>query len=64
MAGLAWLTGFLGGLCMVMGIVTAADIAPLLGAEFTWMFWFVLSALLLLLSIAFAVGRGGGAGYE
>ncbi len=60
MGGLAWLAGMLGGLCAVMGIVTAVEVAPLLGAEFTWMFWFVLSAILLLMSIAFAVGRGGG----
>jgi hypothetical protein len=44
-----------------MGISTAAGVVPLLGAEFTWMFWLVVSAILLLASIAFAVGR---AGYE
>ena len=64
MAIWAWLTGFLGGLCAVMGIITAAEVVPLLGAEFTWMFWFVLAAILLLMSIAFAIGRGGGGGYE
>jgi len=61
MGMLAWIVGFLGGLCAVMGLITATEIIPLLGAEFTWMFWFVLSAILLLMSIAFAVGRGGGA---
>ena len=57
----AWVTGILGGLCAVMGICTAAGVVPLLGAEFTSMFWLVVSAILLLASIAFAVGR---AGYE
>jgi hypothetical protein len=57
----AWVCGILGGLCAVMGIITAARIIPLLGAEFTAMFWLVVSAILLLASIAFAVGR---AGYE
>ena len=57
----AWVSGILGGLCAVMGISTAAGVVPLLGAEFTWMFWLVVSAILLLASIAFAVGR---AGYE
>jgi len=57
----AWVFGILGGLCAVMGICTAAGVVPLLGAEFTWMFWLVVSAILLLASIAFAVGR---AGYE
>ncbi len=63
MAIFAWLTGFLGGLCAVMGVLTAVEVVPSLGAEFTWMFWFVLAAILLLMSIALAVGRGGG-GYE
>ncbi len=57
----AWVCGTLGGLCVVMGICTAAGVVPLLGAEFTSMFWLVVSAILLLASIAFAVGR---AGYE
>jgi len=63
MGMLAWIVGLLGGLCMVMGLVTITEVAPSLGAEFTWMFWFVLSAILLLMSIAFATGSGGG-GYE
>ena len=53
---LAWIFGSIGGLCMVAGIVTATGVVPLLGAEFTTMFWLVLSALLLLASIAFAIG--------
>ncbi len=56
---LAWVAGALGGLCMVIGITTAAGVVPIIGTEFTWMFWFVLSALLLLGCIAFAVGHGG-----
>jgi len=54
---LAWAFGALAGLCMVMGIITATEVIPLLGAELTWMFWFVLSAILFLASIAFALGR-------
>ncbi len=57
----AWVCGILGGLCAVMGVITAAGVVPLLGAEFTSMFWLVVSVILLLASIAFAVGR---AGYE
>ena len=56
---LAWVFGILGGLCAVMGIITAAEVIPLLGAEFTAMFWLALSAVLLLGCIAFAVSRGG-----
>ena len=54
---LAWLFGTLGGLCAVMGIVTATEIVPTyLLPKLTEMFWLVLSAILLLASIAFAVG--------
>ena len=59
MGMLAWIFGIIGGLCLVMGVITAAEVVPVLGAEFTVMFWMVLSAVLLLISIAFAVGRGG-----
>jgi len=56
---IAWIVGTIAALCMVMGIMTATDIIPPLGAELTWMFWFVLSAILFLASIAVAVGRSG-----
>lgn len=54
---LAWIFGSLGGLCAVMGIVTAAEVAPSLGEGFTAMFWLTLGMVLLLVSIAFAVSR-------
>ncbi len=57
----AWIFGSLGGLCAVMGIVTAAGVAPSLGEGFTTMFWLTLGVVLLLISIAFAVSR---ASYE
>ena len=56
---LAWIFGSLGGLCAVMGIITAAEVMPLLGAAFDSMFWLVLSVILLLACIAFAVSRSG-----
>jgi len=52
------ITGGVGGLCAIMGIVTAANLVQPMMTEFTWMFWLVLSAILLLASIAFALGRG------
>jgi len=60
MGMLAWIFGFLGGLCMLMGIVTVLEVIPPDITQFTGMFWMVLSAVLLLISIAFAVGRGAG----
>ena len=58
----AWICGILGGLCAVWGIITATEVVSEY-AGLTWMFWLVISAILLLASIAFTVGRGGG-GYE
>jgi len=55
---LAWIFGTIGGLCMVMGIITAVAVIPEVAA-LSWVFWLVLSAILLLASIAFAMGRGG-----
>jgi hypothetical protein len=55
----AWVTGIIGGLCAVMGIVTALGAVPLLGAELGWLFWFALSGILLLASIVFTLARGG-----
>ena len=59
MGMLGWTFGFLGVLCMLMGVVTVTEIVPLLGEEYTWFFWFNLSGLLLLLTIAFAVASRG-----
>ncbi len=58
MGMLAWIFGILGGLCTVIGIITAVAVIPEVAA-LTWMFWLVLSAILLLICIAFAMGRGG-----
>ncbi len=58
MAIAAWIFGILGGLCAVMGIVTAAEVFTIdIGAAFTAMFWLALSAVLLLACIAAAVSR-------
>ena len=60
MAILAWVFGILGGLCAVMGILTAVEVIPLLTElppAFTSMFWLTLGAVLLLGCIAAAVSR-------
>ena len=54
----AAIVGAVGGLCAIMGIITAAEVMPLIMPQFTWNFWFVLSAILLLGSIVFSLGRG------
>ena len=59
---LALLFGMLGGLCMVMGIITAAEVLEPLTDAFTGMFWLVLGGVLFLASIASSGGRGGESG--
>ena len=56
----AAIVGAIGGLSAVMGIVTATEVIPtlMMPQQFTWNFWFALSAILLLGAIAFALGRG------
>jgi hypothetical protein len=55
----AAIVGAIGGLCAVMGIITATEVIPLIMPQFTWNFWLVLSAIFLLGAIAFTLGRGG-----
>lgn len=59
MGTMAAITGAIGGLCAVLGLITITEVMPPLGEQYTWMFWFMLSAILLLAAIALAVGRGG-----
>jgi len=56
---LAGILAILGGLCGVMGIVTATGVVPLLGAELTWLFWFGLAGVSFLACIAAAIASGG-----
>jgi hypothetical protein len=56
----AALLGAIGGLCAVMGIVTAMEVIDPIADQLTGMFWLVLSAILLLGSIAVSQGRGPG----
>ena len=62
----AAILGGIGGLCAIMGIVTAAEVLedPVINRNFTWEFWLILAAVLLLGSIAAAMGRGEGGGYD
>ena len=58
MGVMAAIIGGIGGLCAVMGIVTALDVIIAIVPQLTWQFWFMLAAILLLGSIALALGRG------
>ena len=54
----AVILGLIGVLCAAMGIVTAAEVIAPIMPQFTWIFWFALSGLLVLGAIAFSVSRG------
>lgn len=53
----ALILSIVGGLCAVVGILTAAEVTPDIGAAFTWMFWFGLAGVLLIGSIAAILSR-------
>ena len=59
MGAIAAILGAVGGLGAVLGIITATEIILPLGDEFTWTFWFMIAAILLLCSIAINMGHGG-----
>lgn len=46
----------LAGLCGVMGILTATDVFTV--SDLGYIFWFALSGILFVASIALSVGRG------
>lgn len=53
----AAIIGAIGGLFTIAGVLTAAEVIPLIIPQFTWVFWFSLSAIFFLASIALAIGR-------
>jgi hypothetical protein len=61
MITIAIVIGILGGLCAIMGIVTALEVVPSLdlSTAFTETFWLMLSGVLFLATIALSMGRGG-----
>jgi hypothetical protein len=56
---MATITGILGGVAAILGILRAVDIpdTPILNNNFTMEFWFWIAALLLLGTIAMLVVR-------
>lgn len=59
MVSLAWIFGIIGGLCTVVGVITAVEVIRPLAPELTWMFWLVLSAVLFLVTIVFTLATSG-----
>ena len=57
MGVLALILGLLGGLCAIMGIITAAGVIGLVVAEFTAIFWLGLAGVLFVAAILCLVAR-------
>jgi hypothetical protein len=59
MGFLAVILAILAGLCGVMGILTATEVFELTSAGINdWLFWFGLSAILFIATVAVRIGRG------
>ena len=54
---LACILAILGGLCAVMGIITATEVVPLFGAELTWLFWIGIAVVLFLAAITSLIAQ-------
>jgi hypothetical protein len=52
--------GILGGICAVLGGLTAGGVMQVLAGELTWMFWLILAGVLLLVAIVFNTGSSKG----
>jgi hypothetical protein len=55
----AAIIGGVGGLSAVFGIVSIFEVMPPFNEALDWIFWFFLSVILFLASIAISMGRGG-----
>lgn len=60
------IVGGLGGLCAIFGILIAMEVVTdnIILISVGWVFWLVLSVILLLGSIALSVGKSGGGDYD
>jgi len=58
MGVLACVLSVLGGLCAIMGIITAVEVVPLLGVQLTWLFWFGLAGVLFVAGITSLIAQG------
>ena len=59
MGVLALILGIMGGLCLIMGIITAAEVILPVSAAFTGIFWLGLAGVLFVAAITSLVARSG-----
>ena len=54
---IALILGIIGGLCTVMGVITAVGVLPPLGAELTAVYWLILAGVLFLATTVSLLSR-------
>lgn len=59
MGVLALILGILGGLCLIVGVLTAAEVLSLVTVAFTAIFWLGLAGVLFVAAIVSLVARSG-----
>ncbi len=59
MGVLALVLGIIGGLCIIVSIITTAEVIPLIFVGFTGIYWLGLAGVLFVASITCLVARGG-----
>ena len=58
MGVLALVLGILGGLCVIMSVITAVQVIPIYFIGFTDIYWLGLAGILFIATIACLVARG------
>ncbi len=58
MRALALIPGIIGGLCVIMSVITLAEVIPLVYAGFSGMYWLVMGGVFFLVAIMCLVDRG------
>jgi len=58
MGVLALILGILGGLCIIMSIITVSEVIPLVFIGFTGIYWLGLAGVLFVVAITCLVARG------
>jgi len=60
MGVLALILAIIGGLCIIMSIITVAEVIPLIFVGFTGIYWLGLAGILFVAAITCLVARGAG----
>ncbi|MFC2068492.1 hypothetical protein ACFLTP_05750 [Chloroflexota bacterium] len=60
MRALALISGIIGGLCIILSVITVAEVIPLVYVGFSGIYWLALGGVFFLVSIMCLVDRSSG----